>query len=189
MNMKKLISSVLLSILMITLSPLSLASDAMPPIKGPVENVEVKKFSFNLLFSIYDFSYKNAMERQKQAAMMFSSTGWENFQKALLKSKLLESVKTNKYIVTTTPLIPPEVIKQGLKKGIYYWQVKFPAMIVFKNADYQQVQYINIKLHITYKDKLRAEEVVAEKGTPINCQQTSKGIIITPEAAKTEASK
>ena len=113
---------------------------------------------------------------------MFNSGGWNDFLDVILKSKLLDSVNKNKYTVTTIPLSPPAITKQGLAKGVYFWNVEFPAMIVFKNDEYQQVQYVNIKQRIIYKDKkLHVVQFLAIKGTPINCQETSKGITVLNE--------
>lgn len=151
---------------------------------SPLPDVKVKIFAVDTLFAVYDFDHKNIKEHQKEAAKRFSGDGWTDFLSAMDNSKLMDSVTKNKYIVTTTPLLPAKISKQALKQGVYYWIVEYPAMIVFKNDDYQQVQYVNIKQRIIYKDKaLQMDKFLASKGKALNCEETSKGIIVSDDAA------
>lgn len=151
---------------------------------SPVPDVKVKIFAIDTLFAVYDFDHTNIKEHQKQAAKMFSGDGWTDFLSVIESSKLMDSVTKNKYVVTTSPLLPAKISKQALKQGVYYWIVEYPAMIVFKNDDYQQVQYVNIKERIIYKDKtLQMDKFLASKGKALNCEETSKGITVSNDAA------
>lgn len=159
---------------------MAFANDGEMQVKSPVEASKVNMFAVTTLFAVYDFDHSNILPRQKNAATMFTSDGWANFLSAMNKSKLVDSVKKNKYIVTTTPLRPAKITKQALKYGVYYWDVELPAMIVFKNDDFQQVQYLNIKQRIVFKDNhLQVDRFLATKGEPLNCKETSKGITVS----------
>lgn len=166
--MNKKIMNYVFGILLMLSSSVTYALDA------PVKDTEVKIFSYKTLLSIYDFSYKNILASQRNAAIMFTGPAWGIFQTALLKSKLLDSVKTNKYIVTTVPLEPPQITKQGLQGQHYFWDIKMPAMVLYKNSTIKQVQYLDINMHIIYEDGLKVRKFKAEPGTPINCQKDSE---------------
>ena len=151
---------------------------------SPVPDIKVKIFAIDSLFAVYDFNHTNIKEHQKATAKMFSGEGWTDFLSVIKNSKLMDSVIQHKYVVTTSPLLPARISKQALKQGVYYWIVEYPAMIVFKNDDYQQVQYVNIKERIIYKDKvLQIDKFLATKGKALNCEETSKGITVPNDAA------
>lgn len=167
-----------LFLFLLSLNTMSYAGTfASPP--SPLKDTAIKAFSFNLLLSVYDFKPDNMQENFQSAAKNFSSNGWQTFMKALLDSKVLNSVKKNNYLVTSTPLSPPEILEKGLYKGVYFWKVGFPAMIVFKNDTYQQVQYVTIKLHINYiNEQLKTESFIATKSEPLMCKKTSPEIVV-----------
>lgn len=150
-------------------------------VKPPLDEREVKLFAYTSLLAIYDFDYKNYLSRQKQAAETFTGSGWLNFQQALIKSKLLEAVKKNKYSVTTVPLAPPVITQRGLVKGVYQWTVQLPAMVVFKNEAYQQVQYLDLTMLVLYQQGLKLQSVATRKRAPLNCEQTSPQISLNKQ--------
>lgn len=161
---------------------------------SPASKLQVKLFSYQLLLSIYDFDYQQFIQQQKTAAKLFTPQGWMVFQKALLKSKLIEVIQKNRYTVTAVPLFPPKIGQQGMKNGSYQWQVEMPAMVVYKNDSYQQVQYLDIKMNLVYQNKLLAQSFIASPGKPITCQQTTKDLKVTPPtpdklSAKSSANK
>lgn len=185
--MKKISLIRMLSCFLLLMTQISYATENEIQVKSPVSGIKVKLFALNALFSVYDFDHSNITHRQKAAAKLFTGDGWANFLSAMNKSKLLDYVRKNKYQVTTTALRPALISKQALRYGVYYWDVEYPAMVVFKNEKVQQVQYLNIKQRVVYKNKeLQVEKFLATQGKAINCEQTSKEIT---QASKTAPKK
>ncbi len=165
---------------LITISLLIKVSFALATIKPPIDNIKVKVFSNTAIVSLYDFSYKNYLSRQKQTARFFTSKGWFALTKALIASNLNTNVAKNKYTVTSVATAPPTIKNQGLKQGLYHWQVIMPVMIIYKNPEYQQVQYLNVTLNLIYQDKLLINELITRPGKAPPCETTSTTIKITP---------
>lgn len=159
------------------------------PLKAPKTSDDVMLFSYRLLLVVYNFNYQNYLPRQKEAATMFTGEGWDSFLTSLTKSRLIDSIKKNKYFVSVTPLSPPSIVDQGLKTGTYFWKVKQPAMVIYKNDTYQQVQYLNIDMTLVFENGIKARDFIATKGEPINCQKTSSFLTITPQKPETAKKK
>lgn len=172
---KNLLTNLKAYLLILGLAALGQSYAAQAP-KAPISDSKVKFFAYQTLMATYEYNYKNIINSQREAAKLFTGKGWVSFQKAIIDSKVLIAVKQNRYQVSATPLQPADIVKQGLADGRYYWDLKYPAMVVYKNASYQQVQYLEMDMRIVYQDKLLVEQLVAKKGKPINCQQNSSNI-------------
>lgn len=169
--------------LLITLfCSLSFNGYSQPGGKSPMPNMEVKLFAYQVLLYVYHFKYDTLFNDQRKAAKLFTGPGWQGFQSAVTSSKLITMVKKHKYQVEAVPLSPPKITKQGVVKSEYLWQVDLPAMVVYKNPSYQQVQYLNVSILVTYMNKkLKVKQFVTTKGKPINCAKTSEKIKLTEE--------
>lgn len=148
--------------------------------KPPVSDASIKVFANTVIVSTYDFSYKNFVDRLSYTAKFFTGKGWVAFNKALNYSKLRNAVIQKQYIVTSVATAPPAIIHQGLRSGEYAWEIKMPVMVVYKNASFQQVQYLAVTLTIVYRDRPLVIEFFARKTPPVKCQSNSDDITVTP---------
>lgn len=164
----------------ITLLFILFGLSAYAQVVAPVDEIKVKVFANTAIISIYDFNFNNALARQKATATMFTGKGWAAFNKALTQSQLLNTVKSHRFTVTSVATAPPRIISQGLNQGEYGWQVMMPTMVVFKNNEFQQVQYLDITLNVLWQGRLLVNEFHAKKGKAPACAQTTKGLKITP---------
>ncbi len=94
------------------------------------------------IVATYTYDYENFIERQKDIAKYFTSNGWIEYSKALLKAKLPDAVKKNAYVVSAVALMPPDI--KTLKNN--QWQALMPLLVVYKNPSYQQKQTLTVKL-------------------------------------------
>lgn len=97
------------------------------------------------IVATYTFNDQNFLARQKEIAQYFNANGWINYSKALIDSKLPETVKKNAYAVSAVALMPP-IIKSVTNNQ---WQAVMPLLVVYKNAQYQQKQTLEITLFFT----------------------------------------
>lgn len=148
-------------------------------VKAPKPDVAVKVFANTAIVSVYDFSYKNIVSSHKQAAVYFSGTGWIALTKAFQSADLLGTVVKHRYEVSAVATRPPKITDKGLKDSGYQWQVDMPIMVVFKNDDYQQVQYLDVTATVGFlKGVLRVEQLLAVPGKALPCEQTSSNLVV-----------
>jgi len=100
------------------------------------------------IITAYTYDYKTIIPSQKATAKYFTAKAWFNYSQALLKSGLLDAVKKNKYTVSAVPTMPPQIKPLKPVKGERTWQAEMPILAVYKNPQYQQKQYLNVKLVI-----------------------------------------
>jgi len=100
------------------------------------------------IITAYTYDYKTIIPSQKATAKYFTAKAWFNYSQALLKSGLLDAVKKNKYTVSAVATMPPQIKSLKPVKGEKTWQAEMPILAVYKNPQYQQKQYLNIKLVI-----------------------------------------
>lgn len=106
---------------------------------------ELAVWANEAIIATYTYDYKNYLEQQKEIAKYFTSSAWISYTKALLDSKLTESVQKNHYYVTAVATHPP--ILTTLDPT--HWQATMPILVVYKNPQYQQQQNLKIVLSFT----------------------------------------
>lgn len=109
------------------------------------EKTQLSVWANEAIVETYTFNYKNYLKAQKEIAKYFTADGWKAYSQALLKSKLLDTVKKNKYKVNAVATAPPQVKTRA--KG--NWQAVMPVLVVYENPQYQQKQHL--KITITFK--------------------------------------
>ncbi len=163
-------------ILFVLLLPISQAF----AIRAPASDIDAKILTNKAVISVYTYSYNNIEQRQQQTAMLFTSNGWVAFIKAFIKSGIKANVEKHRYHVTSVATAPVKIDKKVLTRGIFNWYTTMPVMVVYKNDDYQQVQYLNAHVHIVYQKGLKVQEFKISKGEPVYCKQNSKNIKVSP---------
>jgi hypothetical protein len=90
------------------------------------------------IVSTYTFNDDNIVQRHKTIAHYFSSQGWIAYLKALEQSKLLDTVKKEKFHVSAVALSPPTIQSRGTSQ----WQATMPLLVEYKNASMKQQQQL-----------------------------------------------
>lgn len=83
--------------------------------------------AFNLDFVHYDSQLKSAQTN-------FTPQGWSEFQAALTKSGLLQTVQDNKLEMSAIVSGTPVIISSGVVNGRYTWRVQLPILVTFTSA-------------------------------------------------------
>ena len=95
----------------------------------------------------YSFNYVNYMQELQAASIFFTPRGWDNFLDALVSSNNLEAIKVRKFIVNSEAYGVPKIIRQGVIKGRYTWELELQLLVTFRN----EVQFNQQKLKIIMK--------------------------------------
>jgi len=93
----------------------------------------------------YTFNHNNFMERQKNIAQYFTADGWTAYSKALIASKLQDTVMKNEYEVSAVPTMPPDIKSLGQDR----WQASMPILVVYQNPQSQQKQTLDVTIQFT----------------------------------------
>lgn len=94
------------------------------------------------IVATYSYDYQHHLDQQSRISHYFSATGWVEYSRAFLQSKVLENVEKNKYAVSAVALAPPEVTSSGAGK----WTGKMPVVVVYKNPQFEQRQTLMVTI-------------------------------------------
>jgi len=97
------------------------------------------------IIATYTYNYQNFLDRQKEIAVYFTADGWTAYSKALLASKLPDTVKKNSYAVSAVATMPP-VVKTVSPTN---WQAVMPILVVYKNPQFAQKQTLEVSINFT----------------------------------------
>ena len=97
--------------------------------------------------TIYTFNFGNTEIHFKRIQPYFTTAGWQAFLGGIQQADLLKSVINNRFIVSARTTRPPTVIRRGVNKGIYTWEVQVPVLVRYQAAK-TIVQRFNVNLII-----------------------------------------
>ena len=80
---------------------------------------------------IMTFGFNDVDERFALSHLNFTPSGWESFSKAMVASKLVETMVNTQQILTSVPESPPTLTQEGLINGRYTWSFDVPLLITF----------------------------------------------------------
>jgi hypothetical protein len=100
------------------------------------------------IVATYTYDHQNFLDQQKKIAHYFSTQAWINYSEAFAASKLLDTIKKNKFKVSAVAQSAPEI--KALRPG--QWQASMPLLVVYTNNDTEQKQ--TLKVTITFGQAL-----------------------------------
>lgn len=106
-------------------------------------DVELAVWANEAIVATYTYDYRNYLTRQQEIAKYFTTEGWVAYSQALLKSKLLETVKKNDYVVSAVATEPPVITSVGDTS----WRAEMPLLVVYKNPAFQQKQTLKVTIN------------------------------------------
>jgi len=77
-------------------------------------------------------NYETILENSRE---YFTRDGFESFLTALNDNKVIEDVRTNKYVLRGVPPNAPQITKEGLLANFYLWKIKIPMVLRYRNVD------------------------------------------------------
>lgn len=80
----------------------------------------------------YDFvHWQKQLQRNSQC---FTPDGWSMFMDALDRSGNLDLVKKQRLVTSAVPLAAPVVTNQGMRRGVWTWQIEVPFIVSFQGG-------------------------------------------------------
>ncbi len=118
------------------------------------------------------FGFHDYRRRLQESSRHFTRRGWGSFTKALQDSGMIETVTSNRQVISATPRSAPTILAEGLMPtGVYRWEVEMPMLITYELGQSRRSDTMNIRLVIVRVPKLESangvgiEQWIAYKGS------------------------
>lgn len=92
------------------------------------------------------FGFHDYRRRLQESSRHFTRRGWESFTKALQRSGIIDSVTTNRQVLTATPSGAPTLISEGVVNGRYEWQIEVPILISYEFGSTSRQSSMRLRL-------------------------------------------
>lgn len=80
--------------------------------------VFIRNWTSQAVTDTLTFSFADYRQRLQDSSAYFTKHGWQSFTKALEMSRILESVKENRQVLSATIKASPVIVEEGIKKPV-----------------------------------------------------------------------
>ena len=81
---------------------------------------------------VMTFGFHDYRRRLNESSRHFTRVGWESFNGALGRSRIMEMVDNQKMVVTSSPRSAPIVLDEGVSNGRYFWLLEIPISVTYQ---------------------------------------------------------
>lgn len=95
------------------------------------------------------FGFHDYRRRLQESSRHFTRRGWGSFTKALQDSGRIETITSNRQVVSATPRAAPTILAEGLMPdGTYRWEVEMPMLLTYELGQARKSEPLNVRLVI-----------------------------------------
>ena len=105
---------------------------------------------------VWTFGFHDYKRRLQEASRNFTRRGWASFTQALERSRIIEMVQQNQFVVTAAPRSAPTIISEGVQNGRYIWTVELPLKLTYQAGSKTRSDNLLIRLKIVRVPKLES---------------------------------
>lgn len=89
--------------------------------------------------SAHTYDFVNYQRQLDDTAKFFTSSGWNDFVAALVRTNTVDSVVTKQLIVSAVATSKPVILAKGEISGDYYWRIQMPILVTYQSpSDFSQ---------------------------------------------------
>lgn len=119
-------------------------------VKDPlVSHRAIWNFSLEALQAAYGLDFVRYREQLGQLDKWFTADGTQIIKAELAKTGFLADLERDRLVAVVTPTAAPNIIQEGLHKGVYKWRVEVPLLLTLTNQMERRTQ--NLKLVVTIR--------------------------------------
>lgn len=96
----------------------------IPTLDKCFDDKVVQRFTLEAASHLFKYDYINYADQMQQATEFFSLDGWNRFLEEFKKSRTLDAVRENQWVVTSKPTGVPVILKKQMIDGVCTWDVK-----------------------------------------------------------------
>ena len=122
---------------------------------------EVAAWAQKTAQNVMRFDYIDYLARLQQVSDKFTPAGWDNFNKALKDSNILEAVKARKLVVSLLVNAAPDFHSVGVRNGVYTWEVYMPVTVKFDGQESVEPIIGTLKLTIERVSTLQSADGIS----------------------------
>lgn len=78
------------------------------------------------------FGFADYRRRLQESSRHFTRKGWESFTSALQQGSIIESIESNRQVITAAPRGAPILQSEGEVNGQYQWIVQIPMVLSYQ---------------------------------------------------------
>jgi intracellular multiplication protein IcmL len=95
------------------------------------------------------FGFHDYRRRLQESSRHFTRRGWGSFTKALQDSGRIETITSNRQVVSATPRAAPTILAEGIMpNGTYRWEVEMPMLLTYELGQARRSEPMNVRLVI-----------------------------------------
>ncbi len=107
--------------------------------KPVLSSTAVKSWISLALPSIFDLDFVNYKHNMNNARKYFTDYGWQNFLTAF--NPELKRIISQQLVTSATVTDVPYIVNQGIKDGIYTWEVQVPLLVSYQKQGRESVSH------------------------------------------------
>lgn len=92
-------------------------------------NAEILEWSTEVVMRSFSYDFVNYRTQLQDVAKNFTGLGWRRFRDALDKSRELETIISQRAVMSAIPGGAPIILNQGVNQGSYAWMIKVPVVL------------------------------------------------------------
>ncbi len=96
----------------------------------------------------YNLDFVNYQSQLNAASVYFTDGGWQAFTNAMNSAGVMNSLQTNKLILSAVVVSPPIVVDRLIINGRYTWNVQLPMLVTYTSASENRKQNLIVSMSI-----------------------------------------
>lgn len=110
-------------------------------------NAEIQSWATSVILKSFAFDFVNYRQQLQDVAGSYTGLGWRSFQKALTDSRELDTVISQRAVMSALPSGAPTILTQQVNNGRYSWMIKLPIVLRIQGP-IQITQPMNVMVQI-----------------------------------------
>lgn len=113
------------------------------PLNEPnLSTAAVLQWAQTAVVSAFTFDFANYRSQLQSVSQYFTTDGWQEFQNALQSSGNINTVTTNRMVVSAVATGAPVVTREGILDNHYAWRITMPMLITYQSTRVSQQNVI-----------------------------------------------
>lgn len=126
-----------------------------------VNNAALTNWASLAVSDVMTFGFHDYRSRFQENSKYFSSKGWESFSTALERARIIEMIEVNQQVVTAAAQGVPVIVSEGVKDGVYEWNVQVPTVITYQSGSRTRSDRLLVTLVIKRSSAIENKEGLA----------------------------
>ncbi|MGB6976519.1 MAG: type IVB secretion system apparatus protein IcmL/DotI [Gammaproteobacteria bacterium] len=132
------------------------------PLTQPVvSKSELLQWATQAAVAAYTFDFVNYRKDLQAASEYFTPDGWQQFQEALKKTRILETVTSKKLVANAVATGAPVITDQSVINGRYAWKIRIPLLVTYESQSEKIPQSLEVNMIVMRVSTLETPKGIA----------------------------